>query len=420
MALTDTAIRAAKPAEKPYKISDAKGLYLYVQPNGSKLWRLAYRFNGKQLTLSLGAYGKAADEVPLEAAREASRKAKALLKEGIDPGQQRKLDRIAAATAAADTFNILADDYISKLEREGNHAPQTLEKTRWLIDLARPDLGNRPISQITAPEVLATLRKVEARGKFETARRMRSTLSRVFRLAIWTARGTIDPCEALAGALTTPPDNHFAAVTKPAEFGALLRAVWDYEGQPEVVAALKLMAYLFPRPGELRQAEWSEFDLDKAVWTIPEARMKMRRPFAKPLPTQAVVILRDLHKLNGDISLVFPGLRSRRRCISENTLNAALRRMGYTKDQATAHGFRSTASTMLNQSDKWAPDWIEVELSHKDGDRVRGIYNRADYWGMRVKMLQWWANECDRLRNGAEIVPMAGEAARMMEGTGAA
>lgn len=411
MALTDTAIRAAKPAEKPYKVSDSKGLYLYVQPSGSKLWRLAYRFNGKQLTLALGAYGKGADEVSLEAAREAMRKAKALLKEGIDPGQQRKLDKITAATAAADTFNILADEYIDKLEREGKHAPQTLEKTKWLIGLARPDLGNRPISQIMAPEVLATLRKVEARGKLETARRMRSTLSRVFRLAIWTARGTADPCEALAGALTTPPDNHFSAVTKPDEFGALLRAVWGYQGQPEVVAALKLMAYLFPRPGELRQAEWSEFDLDKAVWMIPEARMKMRRPFAKPLPTQAVAILRDLHKLNGDIPLVFPGIRSRRRSISENTLNAALRRIGYTKEQATAHGFRSTASTMLNESDKWAPDWIEVELSHKDGDRVRGIYNRADYWEMRAKMLQWWADECDRMREGAEIVSMQGKAA---------
>ncbi len=403
MGLTDTAIRAAKPAEKPYKLSDAKGLYLYIQPNGSKLWRLGYRFAGKQKTIALGVYGKGADEVPLEKARAAAQKAMALVLAGTDPSQQRKLDKIAVATAAAETFDALADEYLVKITREGKHAPQTIEKITWLISLARPDLGNRPISQITAPEVLTVLRKVEARGRLETARRMRSTLSRVFRFAIWTARGTSDPCEALSGALTAPPESHFAAVTKPKEFGELLRACWAYTGQPEVNAALKLIAYLFPRPGELRQAEWSEFDLDKAIWTLPPERMKMRRPFAKPLPPQAVAILRDLHKLNGSLRLVFPGIRSRQRCISETALLAALRRMGYSREQATAHGFRSAASSMLNESGLWSPDVIETELSHKDADRVRGIYNRADYWAVRAEMMQWWADECDRMREGKKV-----------------
>lgn len=408
--LTDTAIRAAKPAEKPYKISDGSGLYLFMQPNGSKLWRFDYQFAGKRKTLAIGVYGKGEDKVSLEAARDAMRKAKAQLKLGTDPSQQRRLDKITAATAAADTFDAIADEYLEKLERERKHAAQSLDKKKWLIGLARHDLGNRPVRQITAPEVLATLRKVEARGKLETARRLRSTLSRVFRYAIWTARSTSDPCEALAGALTAPPDSHLAAITDPKEFGALLRAVWSYEGQPEVIAALKLMAYLFPRPGELRWAEWQEFDLDAAKWTIPIGRMKMRRPFAKPLSKQAVAILRDLHKINGDGPLVFSGLRSRLRPISENTLNAALRRLGYAKDQATAHGFRSSASTLLNESEKWSPDVIETELSHQDGDRVRGIYNRADYWAMRAKMIQWWADECDRLRGDVKAEPI-GEAA---------
>lgn len=405
MALTDVAIRSAKPAEKARKIADGGGLFLFIPPAGAKLWRMAYRYAGKQKTLAFGAY----PEVSLGDARKKRDDARKLLAAGTDPGVQKRLDKIAAATAAADTFAVIADEYLAKIEKEGR-AEATLDKTKWLIDFARPALGSRPVAQITAPEVLAVLRKVEGRGRLESARRLRSTLSQVFRYAIATARGVSDPCEALRGALTAPVVTNRAAITDPKAFGALLRACWGYDGQPEVAAALRLCAYLYPRPGELRQAEWSEFDLDGATWTIPAARAKMRREHRKPLPPAAVAILRDLYQLSGNGPLMFPGVRSRRRPISENTLNAALRRMGIGKDEATAHGFRASASSMLNESGKWNPDAIEAELGHVEGNDVRRAYHRSQYWDERLRMAAWWAAECDRLREGAKVIPIGGAA----------
>lgn len=351
-----------------------------------------------QKTLALGAY----PIVSLAHARQRRDDAKRLLVSGIDPSQQAKLDKIHRRATNAVTFNSVADEFLNKVEREGK-ADATMIKKRWLIDLARPDLGTRPISEISSAEVLVPLRKVEAKGNYETARRMRSTIGQVFRFAIATARAENDPTGGLRGALTAPTVTHRPAITQRKAFGGLLRAIWEYEGSPETKHALMLMAYLYPRPGELRQAEWVEFDLDKAVWTIPAIRAKMRREHRKPLPPQAVAIFRTQSTLTGDGRLVFPSIKSRMKPISENTLNGALRRLGFTQDEMTSHGFRATASSILNESGKWSPDAIEAELAHVGADMVRRAYHRADYWNEREKMANWWANEIDTTRKTRDL-----------------
>ncbi|WP_176056023.1 tyrosine-type recombinase/integrase [Brucella intermedia] len=394
MPLTDTTVRNIKSTTSPKKYSDAGGLHLLVNPTGSKLWRLAYRFEGKQKLLALGAY----PAISLADARKRRDSAKELLAQGADPSQQAKAEKRAKKISAANTFDIIADEVLAKFQREGR-ADATMIKKRWVLDFARPTLGNRPIAEITAAEVLEALRQVEADGRYETAKRMRSTIGQVFRYAIATARAENDPTVALRGALISPTHKHRAAITDKKMFGGLLRAIWNYDGTPETRAALQLMVILYPRPGELRMAHWSEFDLKDATWVIPAERTKMRREHRKPLPKQAITILEKVQKLTGDGELVFPSIRSRRKPISENTFNAALRRMGYTTDQVTSHGFRASASTMLNESGRWPPDAIEAELAHADSNQVRRAYHRAAYWGERVKMAQWWADELDNLRN---------------------
>lgn len=401
MALTDTAIKALKPKDKPYKVADSGRLYLLIRPNGSKLWQQAYVFAGKERTLSHGAY----PTTSLADARKRRDNAKKLLLEGVDPGAQAKLKKIAALADADNSFNALADEYIAKAWREGL-AAVTLKKKEWLIGLARPDIGNRPIAQITAAEILVPLRKVEAEGNYETARRLRSTIGQVFRYAIATARAENDPTFGLRGALTTPTVTHRAAVTTKTVLANLLRAIWAYDGEPSTVRALKLMTYLYPRPGELRQAAWEEFDLDNAVWEIPVERTKMRRPHKKPLSAQAMDVLRAQYELTGDGVLVFPAFHTRKRPMSENTMNMALRRMGFSQQDATSHGFRATASTLLNESGKWSADAIEAELAHVGADQVRKAYHRAQYWDERLQMQQAWADECDSLRTSENVVKL--------------
>jgi integrase len=386
---------------RPCKISDGGGLHLLVQPTGGRLWRLAYRFAGKQKTLALGAY----PQVSLSDARAKRDDAKRLLATGADPSVKLRLDRMARQTAAANTFGLLADEYLARQAREGR-SERTINKTTWLLGIARPLLGQRPITDISAAEVLAVLRKVEVRGRLESARRLRSTIGCVFRYAIATARAENDPTFALRGALTSPTVTPRAAITDRLAFGALLRSIDGFDGQPTTRAALKLMALLFQRPGELRAAEWSEFDLDTAVWTIPESRMKMRRPHRVPLPRQAIAVLKELHAITGGGRLAFPSIRTVLRPISENTLNGALRRLGYAQDEATAHGFRASASTFLNESGKWNPDAIERALAHIEGNSVRRAYERGEYWDERVKMIAWWADYLDALRDGGKVVPL--------------
>ncbi len=401
MPLSDLAIRNTKPQEKPFKLADGGGLYLLINPTGSRLWRWKYRFLGKEKILAIGPY----PTITLAKAREAREAARGLLVEGIDPSEHKRDARREAALVAANTFDVLADEHLDKMRREGK-AKSTISKGEWLLGLARGELGKRPITDIRAADVLVVLQRIEAKGNHETAVRLRATIGAVFRYAIATARAEADPTQALHGALVRPRVKHRAAVTDAKDLGALLRAIDDFEGQTTTRTALRLLAILFPRPGELRMAEWSEFDLDEAVWAIPAHRAKMRREHRIPLPRQALAELEALRAVTGNGRLVFPCVRTVLRPISENTLNAALRRLGYSKEEATSHGFRATASTLLNESGKWNPDAIERQLAHVEKNAVRRAYARGEHWDERVKMMQWWADHLDTLRKGGEVVEL--------------
>jgi integrase len=403
MALTDTAIRTTKPRAKLFKLTDSGGLHLLVKPNGAKLWRLAYRFGGKQKALALGAY----PIVSLAEARSARDAARKLLATSVDPSVKRKLDKQSAAV----TFRGIGEELLDKLEREGR-APATLTKMRWLLELAFPFIGQRPIAEITTPELLLVLRQAEARGRYETARRLRSTCGMVFRYAIATARAERDPSSDLRGALTTPKVTHRAAILEPNAIGGLLRAIDEYDGQATIRAALRLAPLVFVRPGELRHAEWKEFYFDKAEWRITAEKMKMRRPHRVPLSSQALVILRELQLVTGTSRWLFPSVRSLLRTISENTLNAALRRLGYGKDEMTSHGFRAMAATRLAEMGRWSPGAIDRQLAHEEQNAVRRAYTYGvEYWPERVEMMQVWADYLDELRRG-NVVPLVRAGAR--------
>lgn len=414
MPLTDIQIRNAKPKETQQKLSDGGGLQLWIAPTGSKLWRLAYRYAEKQKKLALGSY----PEMSLQEARKARANAKALLTQGIDPSQQKRLEKITKANNEANTFEAIASELLERKREEGK-AESTLAKLEWLYGLANEGLAKRPIADITAPEILGVLKVAEGRKRLETARRLRAVISEVFRHAIVTARAKFNPASDLVGAIRNPKVTHRAAILEPVAFGGLLRAIDGFDGQPTTIAALKLMALLFQRPGELRFAKWEEFDFEKAVWTIPAARTKMRREHMVPLPRQAIAVLQELKGISGRCELVFqgngkasqPDKASEVRPISENTLNAALRRLGYAQDEMSAHGFRATASTLLNESGKFSPDAIERALAHVEKDSVRAAYARGAYWQERVQMGQWWADQLDVWRKGASIInfqPKAG------------
>lgn len=398
MPLTDTAIRNAKPARKPFKLSDGGGLYLLIEPRGTKLWRMAYRHAGKQKTLAFGIY-PIVNLADARARRDAARK---LLDEGVDPSVQRKLEKQANAI----DFKLVAGELLDKMRREGR-AAATLAKTQWLLEFAYAAIGARPIAKITALEILDFLRKIEARQKYETARRLRSTCGMVFRYAIATGRAQRDPTLDLRGALTAPKVKHRAAIIDPIEIGALLRAIEGFEGQATTRAALRLAPLLFVRPGELRHAEWTEFDFEGAVWTIPADKMKMRRPHRVPLAKRAIVILNDLKAETGAFRWLFPSVRTPKKPISENTLNAALRRLGYGPEQMTAHGFRAMAATRLNEMGQWNSDAIERQLAHQERNDVRRAYTHgAEYWSERVSMMQAWSDYLDELKETGKVLPL--------------
>jgi integrase len=406
MVLTDTAVRLAKAGASDRKLSDSKGLYLLVTATGSKLWRLKYRIDGKEKKLALGSY----PEVGLKEARARRDAARRSAQAGIDPSILKREARIAKQTAASNTFGGIAEEFIAKLDAEGK-AAVTIAKARWLLTKLSPALGNRPIAEITPHELLAVLKKVERMGQRETARRLRSFSSRVFRYAVATARASIDPAQPLQGALVSPVAKHHAAITDPIAFGKLLRAIEGYSGQPVTKLALRFTPHVYQRPGEVRKAEWTEIDFDKALWTIPAERMKQRQPHRVPLSKQALAILREAAELSGGGRFVFPKLGSPLKPMCENAINGALRRMGYGPDDMTAHGFRSTASSLLNESGKWTADAIERALSHADGNQVRAAYHRGAHWPERVEMAQWWSDKLDSLRTGADIVAFKGREA---------
>lgn len=404
MALTDLAIKAAKPSpdsKTPRKLSDSAGLQLWIMPTGAKYWRFSYRWAGKQKTLSLGVY----PEMALAAAREARDAARKLLTNGVDPSANKKTIKAARLVSAETTFEAIANELRTKKAKEGKAGP-TLDRFDRFIRLCRPAIGSRPISDLarSTPEVLALLRKVEEKGHGETVIKLRGFIGEVCRYAMATGRADNDPTVATRNALVKHTREHRAAITESAPFGALLRAIEAYEGAAETCAALEILAHTFVRPGELRLAEWQEFNLEDAVWTIPASRMKMRRRHFVPLSPRVVAILTELKAQSSSQQFVFPSLRSKGRPISENTLNTALRAMGYSKEQMTAHGFRAAASSMLNQSGKFQPDAIERQLSHEDEDDQRKPYNRADYWDERVRMMFYWSDRCATMKAGGDVI----------------
>jgi integrase len=394
MSLTETAVRAAKRRGKPYKIFDERGLFLLVDPRGHRYWRFKYRIDGREKLLALGVY----PDVALADARDRRDTARKLIAKGVDPSVQRQAER----AAGADTFKAVALEWLGKQ----HFAPKTLKKAVWTLnDLLIRHLGSRPIRSITPPEVLSTLRRIESRGKIETAHRTKQRASQVFRYAIATGRAERDPTADLRGALTPLKVTNRAAITDPKRVGELLRAIDGYSGQLSTEYALKLAPLLFVRPGELRAAEWPEFALDgeQPEWRIPARRMKMRELHIVPLARQALTFLRDLEAQSGGGRYLFPSLRTAARPISDNTLGAALRRLGFPREEMTAHGFRAMASTLLNELG-FHPDVIELQLAHAERNEVRAAYNRAQRLEERRKMMQAWADYLDGLKGGARIV----------------
>lgn len=391
--LTDAQVRNAKPTDKPQKLFDGQGLFLLVTPAGGKLWRLKYRMHGKELLLSIGSY----PAISLSDARRRRDEAKAEIAQGRDPSQL-KAER--ALAAAPYTFNEAADEYLRHLERQGR-ALATLTKARWLLEEPRQTLGKKALSSIEVSHIASVLTVIEARGVLETAARTRQIIGAVFRRSVTLGKLKYDPTPSLKGVTASPTVQHRATIIETGKLGGLLRALWDYDGHAVVRIALQLLPYVFVRPGELRSARWQDFDLDNAEWTIPAALMKMRRPHRVPLTPQVINLLRELHPLTGRGELLFPSIRSAQRPISENTLNAAYRRLGYDKTEITAHGFRATASVHLNESGKWNADAIERQLAHEEKNAIRAAYmKKAEFWDERVQMMKFYADwlDCIRLR----------------------
>lgn len=380
------------PRERPYKVADGGGLHLLVQPNGNKYWRLKYRYAGKEKLISFGRY----PITTLAEARTRRDDAKKLLLAGTDPSLQRKREKMVAAISAQNTFGAIAAEYLKNLETK-NAADSTLAKNRWLLeDLAAP-LAPHPIAAILPAEILELLKRVEKSGRRETARRLRGIIGSVFRYAVVTLRATTDPTALLRGALLAPNVQHRAAITDERKLGSLMLSIDEYDGWPTVRAALQLIALTMTRPGDVRGLRRSEINFDRAIWSIPAERMKMRRPHDVPLSKQAIKVLKDVWPLSENGELVLPSIRSWKKPLSDAAMNSALRRMGYSQDEMTAHGFRASASTILNERG-FDPDVIEAVLAHQDKDAVRRAYNRATYWPQRVKLMQAWADLLDEFK----------------------
>jgi integrase len=396
--LTDKAIQAAKPKTRPYKLADGEGLTLLVKPIGSKLWRFRYRHEGREKMLGFGSY----PDTSAKLAREKRDQARKLLAQGLDPSGTRQAEK----AARGNTFEAVAHEWLA-LQKE-RLAAATYAKAVWTLGtLVFPYLGTRPIDKITAADVLKVLKRIEGRGLRETAHRTRQRISQVCRYAVVTERANHDVTLNLRGALAAVVSTNHAAITEPAKIGELMRSIEAYKGQAVTWSALRIAPLVFVRPGELRHAEWSEFDLDSddPQWRIPAEKMKMREQHIVPLSKQVVKILQELKPLTGSGRYLFPALTTTRRCMSENTINLALRRMGYAHEEMTGHGFRSLASTCLNEQG-YHPDLIELQLAHAERNQVRAAYNKAQRLNERRKMMQAWADYLDDLREGANVVPI--------------
>lgn len=410
MPLTDAAIRNAKPKDKAWKLYDGKGLYLEVAPAGGKWWRFKYRIGGKEKRLSFGVY----PEVSLLKAREALAEARRRLSQGVDPAEERKA--VKAAESGADSFEAVAREWHTKFSPTwaASHAVKIIGRLEKHVF---PWLGKRPVDAITAPELLAVIRRIETIGNLDTAHRALQNCGQVFRYAVQTGRATGDPSGSLRGAIPPARKRHFAALTDPAKVGLLVKTISEYHGLFTTKAALMLAPLVFTRPSELRKAEWQEFDLDRAEWRIPIERMKVKLKEKNeragevghivPLSKQAVAVLRDLYQLTGGGRILFPGLRGKEKPISDATMTNALRRMGYSGEEMQVHGFRHMASTLLHEMG-FPSHVIEKQLAHADHNKIRAVYNQAEYLPERRKMMQAWADYLELLAAGEEnkIVPI--------------
>lgn len=393
MPLTEAKVKSLKPTAKPYKVSDYDSLFVLVTPNGSKLWKFKFRVDGKEKSLSFGKY----PAVTLKRARFLRDEARSQMAKGLDPAQAKQKSKAKKKTVSEHTFAKFAGLFLSKQLKEGK-SEATIQKKEWLLRLAMDDLGDMPINDITAQTVLATLKKREAMGHYETVRRLRSTISAVFRYAVASGVAETDPTFALKDALIRPTVKHRAAITDRAKLAEYLRALENYGGRAETKIGLKLLMLFASRPGEIRKARWNEFDIENRVWDVPAERMKMRKPHSVPLSDAALAYIAELRELTGWGELLFPSLSSSKKPISENTLNQALRRMGFGPDEVTSHGFRSTFTTFANESGLWNPDAIEAYCARQDSNAVRRAYNRSLYWEERVKMAEWWSCEIRELQ----------------------
>ena len=398
--LSESQVRKAKPQAKATKLFDGNGLFLLVTPSGGKLWRFRYRFEGKEKLLAIGSY----PEVSLSEAREKRLMARKLVVSGIDPGEVKKARKASLSESFENSFEVVAREWHGKFTPtwSDGHAKTTIRRLERDVF---PWMGAKPIADIKAPELLAVLRRVESRGAQETAHRVKTICGQVFRYAVATGRAERDPSGDLKGALPPVKKSHLAAITEPAKVAELLRAMDGYQGSFIVKSALRLSPLVFVRPGELRQAEWAEVNFETAEWNIPAVRMKIKEPHLVPLASQSIDILRELQPLTGQSRYVFPSSRSMARPMSNNTINAALRLLGYSKDEMTGHGFRAMARTILDEVLHFRPDFIEHQLAHAVRDPNGRAYNRTAHLPQRREMMQAWADYLDGLKTGAKVIP---------------
>lgn len=400
MALTDAKIKTAKPTDKNQKLSDGQGLFLLIKPSGGKYWRMKYRFDNKEKLLAVGVY----PDVSLANARKAREQARTLLAEGIDPMAHKKALKLAKGEAAANSFKVVAMEWLEQRGKKSDSGDARL--IRLLEKDLFPSLGNAAISEIKAPDVLQALRKIESRGALDVVRKARQTAGQIFRYAVSTGRAERDPTPDLKGALKTGTTKHYASVTEPKEVGKLMLAIHAYQAGPVVMSALRLAPLIFCRPGELRQLEWQEVNLEEKRIDLPPEKMKMKEPLIIPLSDQAITILKEIQLHTGSGRFVFPNARSLSRPMSDNGLRIALRTMGYTNEDMTVHGFRAMARTLLDEQLNFPVDWIEHQLAHAVKDVNGRAYNRTKHLSQRKEMMQTWADYLDSLRLGLNnVVP---------------
>ena len=391
--LTATSVKQAKPRDKQYKMADGGGMYLLVTTSGSRYWRYNYRFAGKRKTLSIGVY----PDVSLADARKLHQEAREKLAKGIDPGEVKKVEKLTRHLAAAESFEAIGREWFAQ-NMEGKSKSYIDRTLRILEKDLYPAIGFRPIANVTAPELLAALRRIEARGAIDIAHRAKQTAGKIFRYAVATGRAERDSSQDLTGVLKSRTKKHHASITDPKEVGKLMVAIDGFEGTMVVKTALKLSPLLFQRPGEIRHMEWTEIDWEQERWEIPAEKMKMRLPHIVPLCTQAMGLLTELHKLTGRGKYVFPSARGASRPLSENGVRTALRTLGYTNEQISPHGFRAMARTILDEVLGYRIDWIEHQLAHAVKDTNGRAYNRTSHLPQRIEMMQSWGDYLDQLR----------------------